>query len=258
MDNRVVKVFFGTAVGAGIGALLALQWAMFWWAGALVGGVIGYLAYDLPEFARAVRTTWKKMWAWRIPQGYWRAVGWTSAGLLSLVVTVCLGVMALLALCGSSRPSVELWAAMGGVCLAGVFCSVLMVALALFANASPVLRSEAVLDTFRFYLHQWNPVKVYLYWPVWGMVWCLKRLPRVLAAAPRVIANMAIWTAQFVVAVFRLIHSDLRLLCGVDAMLGAAIGFFAGSALVGAVAGGIIGVLNFEILSKRVLGLVKR
>jgi len=41
----------------------------------------------------------------------------------------------------------------------------------------------------------------------------------------------------------------------VDAMLGTVVGYFYGNALIGALAGGIFGVINFEIVSKRLLKL---
>ena len=43
--------------------------------------------------------------------------------------------------------------------------------------------------------------------------------------------------------------------CAVDAMIGAAVGFFAGSAIIGALVGGLFGVLNYEVVSKRLLHL---
>ena len=65
---------------------------------------------------------------------------------------------------------------------------------------------------------------------------------------------------RFVRNVFILIHSELRLLCLLDGGLGAVagtliVGTLAGT-LVGALAGGVFGVLNFEIVSKRLLRLV--
>ena len=46
------------------------------------------------------------------------------------------------------------------------------------------------------------------------------------------------------------IHSEMRLLCGIDAMIGTAIGYFAGSVIVGALAGGLFGVFNYAVITE--------
>lgn len=58
--------------------------------------------------------------------------------------------------------------------------------------------------------------------------------------------------------IFFLIHDDVRLLCFTDSMLGACVGYFAGSAIIGAVAGAIFGVINYQIVSLRLLKLLPR
>ena len=55
---------------------------------------------------------------------------------------------------------------------------------------------------------------------------------------------------------FILVHSELRLLCGVDAAIGALVGFLIGSVVLGALAGGLLGLLNYELVSKRWLKCV--
>jgi len=42
----------------------------------------------------------------------------------------------------------------------------------------------------------------------------------------------------------------------VDAALGTAVGYFTGNPLIGAVAGGLLGVVNYEIITVRVMKLV--
>ncbi len=55
---------------------------------------------------------------------------------------------------------------------------------------------------------------------------------------------------------FFIIHSDERLLCLVDAATGAAIGgYYFGNAALGGLTGAIIGLVNYEIVSKRILKL---
>lgn len=92
-----------------------------------------------------------------------------------------------------------------------------------------------------------NPLAVFLFWPIYGPILFGRRVPYFLCVV-----------GQFVRVFFRLIHSDLRLLCAFDAALGAAVGYFTGSALLGALIGGFAGVANYEIISKRVLNLIPR
>ncbi len=77
-----------------------------------------------------------------------------------------------------------------------------------------------------------------------------------------------LWTFQFCWHLFKLIHNHKRLLCGVDGMLGGAISYqllavSAGSLLeqmmlvfFGGLLGAGLGVLNWEIVSKRLLKVV--
>jgi hypothetical protein len=58
--------------------------------------------------------------------------------------------------------------------------------------------------------------------------------------------------------IFKGVHSDMRLLCMVDSALGAASGYYFGSAILGGVVGMILGLVNYEIVSIRWLKLVQK
>ena len=50
--SDTAKTFLACALGALVGSLVALQFRPhFWWIGAfiVVGGLVGYLAYDIPK-----------------------------------------------------------------------------------------------------------------------------------------------------------------------------------------------------------------
>src|SRR5207253_919220 len=51
---------------------------------------------------------------------------------------------------------------------------------------------------------------------------------------PRLLIGCIRFVGRFVWHLFLLIHSELRLLCGVDALIGAGVGYFMHSALIGA------------------------
>lgn len=67
------------------------------------------------------------------------------------------------------------------------------------------------------------------------------------------VIGVLVGICKFTATLFRLIHSELRLLCAVDAALGTAVGYFSGNALIGATAGALLGVLNYEIITVRVM-----
>jgi hypothetical protein len=81
-------------------------------------------------------------------------------------------------------------------------------------------------------------------------------LPKgVLSLVPR-IPRIAVGIYHFAKEIFVEIHSDIRLLCGVDAAIGAGIGYFTDNTLIGALAGGLFGVLNYYLISIKLLKLV--
>ena len=51
-ENKTARIFLACACGAGTGSLAALQLGYFWGLGALLGGLVGYLIYDLEQVAR--------------------------------------------------------------------------------------------------------------------------------------------------------------------------------------------------------------
>lgn len=57
---------------------------------------------------------------------------------------------------------------------------------------------------------------------------------------------------------FKLIHSQKRLICFVDAVIGGTIGFYYHNPLVGAAVGGLLGMVNYELVSVRWLKLVPK
>jgi hypothetical protein len=52
---------------------------------------------------------------------------------------------------------------------------------------------------------------------------------------------------------FLLIHSDIRIICAVDSAIGAGIGYYFGSPLIGGIIGAISGVVNYQVVSVRIL-----
>lgn len=260
MDSRVLKVFVAVALGAFVGALVALQLnPLVWWLGLAVGGLIGYLVY---EPMVVIRT---------IPIAARNAYEASGEGLQKIVNIATTILSAFLLGCRrmKSRRKELFWYLAGGwtagfwvvvamnfpfLCIPAKYrdlgtCSkfnltispLVFIGITAIVVIALLITSESDLPEdkrrFRWIATRRNPVIVLWY------ALCL-------------IPGTAKFLVRFTATLFRLIHSDIRLLCGVDAAIGAAVGYFTQNAIVGAAIGGLFGALNFEILSKRVLRLV--
>lgn len=220
-------------LGAGIGALVALQMGrFFWWTGALVGGLTGYLAYDFKEVPMAVSRAWRLASGWRLSER--QKQGWMIVFAMLFSILSWGGAVLLLLWLTSLKSGFLIGDVFGGI-LAGFLIWMLV----------NVIVTEDVddKDLLRWFLRNTNPITI-----------CFWRFPRGCWYAAKWLVMIALpIVGRFFKELFLLVHSDIRLLCGLDATLGAALGYFAGNAFIGAIAGGLLGVVNFELLSKRVL-----
>ncbi|MBU2263363.1 hypothetical protein KJ750_01765, partial [Patescibacteria group bacterium] len=91
--ERTLKIFLSCALGAGIGALTALQLNQyFWWIGMLFGGFIGYLSYEIKQVLAAIPLAWQKASRWRPDKKMWKLRARAIARILSLSITAGIGV----------------------------------------------------------------------------------------------------------------------------------------------------------------------
>lgn len=242
MDQRL-KVFLSTALGSLIGALIALSvWQPIWWIGMLAGGLVGYLSYEWREVISAILVAWAATRSNAVP---------VSKDILIIIGTLALVVVVFGA---NAIPLIALlWLFRGydpGFPMTSVLIWATVVPLTLIVEVFiGFRRREEESPSFWsiFYLfYLISPIGVYGYY-----------LPRFLfLQLPKGIAEGVVRCARFIQHLFILIHSEERLLCGVDAAIGAGVGYLMGNALVGALVGGLLGVANYEFISKRWLHLV--
>lgn len=229
-ESQGFKVFTAAAIGAFIGATLALQCHWFLAIGMIIGGIVG-LAYQPVEVVRAIpraaSVAGLSSWSWM--RRNHQCLG--MAGLQFLITFSWAGITGMILWALHPHLSADL---VGLSCVAG------MVYVLILLLGHDILRYEDWSFTSRAktICRNTNPATL--------LFWHLPRL--VIWLVPRVI--------KFFGAFFLLIHSDLRLLCGIDAALGTAAGYFAHNAFAGGVIGGLIGLLNYELISKRWLKLV--
>lgn len=254
--EKTLKIFISCALGAGIGTMVSSEInGYFWWLGLLAGGLTGYLSYEFRKVLVAIRTAWYQVIGYRpnwdlIMRRFWG----TLSGMSLLISALVFGGLVALGIYHLVPGSEDLKSPLA---LLGFFTYHIPGVPAFFKVLSLTKEKEGgstTADIKRTLLYT-NPVAILLYWPFKVLI----KTPRAIVKgvklatpyAKRGIGRLII----FVKTVFILIHSELRLLCGVDAAIGAAIGYLAGSVFIGMITGGIVGILNYEIISRRILHL---
>lgn len=255
--NRTMKVFLTCAIGAGVGTSVALQLNhLFWWVGLLVGGFVGYFSYEFGAVVKAAPRAWKRATSWQFnPTPLYN---YLQRYLTLLMVTAFMSSYMFLF-------PILLFIPFFNVA-AGAFPFPKLIQIAMFLGGmtilfpfvfswipSPMFDAGEVRQSFL----KWNLITLTVWQIPRFVFWFLPRgIFWVAVRAPRAIRVAAVVFGRFFWHLFRLIHSEERLLCGIDAAIGTVIGYFSGNALIGALAGGVFGVINYEIVSKRILHLV--
>lgn len=258
MENRVWRIFLCCFICAGIGTLISLEVnKYFWWAGVLTGGFLGYLSYD---FKKVILTIPK---AWQVTKGC--KIDWnkicivvSGVGSVSNFSISCFGFslnisVPLLTLSYCQMPTVTVEKLL--IMQTLIFLLTVLVSL---EGMHFVTYSEKLIPSINELgksLRKINFFRVYFYLLPRGIFWCAKKTPRAVIITAKGIGTGSVILAKFIKYLFILIHSEWRLLCATDSAIGALIGYLCGNIAIGALAGGVIGVLNYEIVSKRILKL---
>jgi len=256
VDNRVLKVFVASALGAGIGSLTALSVHPYlWWIGMIVGGLIGYLTYDFKQVIQDVPIAWNATWRmfvspiWKVVRGAMLVFAVIFLVGVSFAASLFLAFLLLYIFYPMEGVSfVNGWGgsgiAFGGVSMFvgfGIGIALLIVEI----KDSGTFEPEEIKYILKLAAFLSPPGIVVM--AIWGIVLLVIKTPTIIR-----------FLALFAKNLFLLIHSDIRLLCGVDAALGAVAGFFLLNPILGALIGGVIGVLNYKLISQRILHLEPR
>lgn len=242
-------------LGALIGTFVALdiatrfQYGEYLWSfGAIFGGVISYIAVDFRHFCAGVAYSYRRTIAWRPEWLWWK----TFAIMASAFSMACLYFFGFASIgvaidYSSTNLVVKLMLASFGL---GSITGLLFMAMA-HPYAKTEMGAEHLRKSSEF---GW---KVILYGnPVGATLAICRGLILVVPRAPSVVAQAGRIISKFVVEVFIYVHSERRTLCFVDATIGASIGYAFGSSIIGALAGVVLGILNYEVVSVRWLKLV--
>lgn len=271
-----------------------LSWTKAWplWLdpliGMLAGGAIGYLAYEWHEIPIAIKRAWRvvkpalrqllpsriedplvregrfsEIGVWGVVATYF-TMAWSCALMFDVTHNQIFAVFTFLTLVTGGL----------AIILAGATVDIHDWLLYPHLDIRTPSSYPDKIEVRKCLVKYGNPLMVFVGWPLYGIGWTIYQLirvsPRIPGAVVRAVAatgkaipraliwiwNLAKILALFGWLVFKSIHSNWRVLCLIDAAIGTAIGCLTGSAIIGGIAGAVIGALNYQLVSVRLLKLV--
>ena len=267
--KKSITIAIACAIGAGLGTMLALSFESLWVFGLIIGAIGGYLIYDFPVIIAAIPNAIKLAYGFVYAQdrkGVSNAIVYKLKMLLSAMVFIVIIIGYSLLISKQLEQPNEF--ALLKVLLTGInyyWAVVLIVHVINFTETGSI----RIRRTLRF-LKPLKLVKV-VFWakksqsfglfvilfvPIVAFAvssyWLLEKIFLVL---PVSIYKMIHFAGRFLWELFKLIHSDIRLLVGIDSFIGAYVGFYFGNILIGMVAGAVFGFINYYFVSIKWLKL---
>jgi len=251
-----IKIFLACFLGAFIGTFVALQMnPALWWIGMLTGAFVGYVSHEFEVLIRTIGRSFIATFKWRPNKSFWRAYFSTGFGVVGLfhsifaLLVLSIWVDSGFSLVMKSLTNQELlqifWAMVA-------FHFFLIFVGGPFAIDTLEKNSEGIYSAGTSY-GKTNPVTIIFWYLPRGTWFILKKIPKVIDAVLALCIFAAVAGSHAVVEGFKLVHSNIRLLCALDAAIGTMVGYFLGNTIIGGIAGGILGVLDYELVSKRLL-----
>lgn len=269
-EKTALKIGLACALGAMIGTVISLKINdHFWWVGTIVGVITGYLSYEFPKIMQAVPTAWQKAKEMSLkPRGLKNGEDKRVARLLLGVIGICLlNVLAISSFQvyffgGPHIPNTNNMVEYNGLVrtllltLASLWIFVEITSIALILVFTAVLlqiffiSGVEVNKNIDFMNGYKNIIKYgnFIVFPIWVTYHTIRLFVSLIYTCARLI-----W--HFFKNLLLLIHSEARLICGLDAGIGSVIGYLYGSPIIGALFGAIFGIANYYIVSIKILKL---
>lgn len=231
MNSRVLSIFLATACGIAIGTLVL--WSSLGYFGVLVGGLSGYLLYEPRAVVMAFVEAVKLVVAWRPGPAF----GWKVFGSVSGALSIFPVIQSLFTIMTRPEDADTVF-----------FCSIIMSIIVPVVFWCDDLNKNFFTEKSKEIAFKQNSLYVAFYvvrelwvlitWSAKMIVWSVKKIP---AFAHIFVVVMKI--------TFVTIHSQTRLVCGVDATLGVLLATQLKyndpvSLLTAAIVGGLCGVAH--------------
>ncbi|MEA2715263.1 MAG: hypothetical protein QOG91_291 [Candidatus Parcubacteria bacterium] len=230
----------------------------------MIGGGAGYLGYEFKTVLWAVKTAWLEVvrecrdgFA-RVGQGIKIVLMIGGAGLMATAYVLAI----IIPLFAASASWFVLLEAIGRRLAIGNSEFFLTVSFESAIGIFPIMfgymlfNMKIPADDEDFWTKPTNTLRVFIDTNVIAVMLRLIRIV-IIRVLPK-IPGVAVLLGKIVRRIFILIHSEIRLLCMTDSMIGALAGYYWGNALVGGIIGAACGMLNYKLISVRWLKLAPR
>lgn len=261
--SKSLKIFLACFIGIICGSLvLSKITGQFSFSrliiGMIVGGPLGYLAYDFKTVIKRIPKAWNVVSAWRPNLRNFGRIFLAGIG-LSPWFGALIGIMLLME--GFKEAKVGFIITSFSI-FAGFFCWAIC---SLFQKDMHDMMKEAcaifwkhnIISTCFYHL----PIRL----PK-AIAWLRKKISPIIPQIPgfllKTLLKILLAPVRFMKSLFRfiktlivMIHRDERLVCMFDAMFGIVLFYFWGKLIPSAIIGGLFAVLNWQIISVRILRL---
>ena len=258
------KVFFSTALGSLIGTIVALELpGLFWILGLIVGGLVGYLSYEFKTVLEAIPKAWKAVIAWKIDKIKLQCFLYlilTCSSITLYTLSIPIWIIFLQQNHYSvSLLSILISGIIGIVSIIYVIKNLISKIVVFYENGVRKIREENLVFAIKFL----NPIVL----PFAASIWFSKMIYKYRAKIGKYIIKTIVGILRFIFVtfwvktykffryIFIYIHNDIRIICFVDAMIGTAIGYKFGNPMIGCLSGGLLGVINYYIVSMKIMKL---
>jgi hypothetical protein len=264
-----VKIFLACALGSIVGLLTALSIshtsALACIIGMVIGGMVGYLAYDFKKVLAAIKLTWKQVMKLKLNKDNWRGRRLTALLMFNIMLITIIGILLLvtiisLAVTAFNDPHnvpknfipTMLMILASGAGFMIFIVPIFFIVQQIFSGSKSFGDAEEQ-NFLRTYIRRSNPLRIYF---VLLPKLIFKEVPIFLFDMVKALYKLFLLLFKFVKKVFVLIHSDERLICMSYASAGALIGYVIPGTgvlklIIGAVVGGASGFGAYELLFKK-------
>lgn len=258
--KKSISITLACAIGSGLGAMCAIALGAFWILGLILGAVVGYLIYDFNQVIKAIPQAFEHAKSKVLLFDYSNNAKLIGKWIIGVSGTLFYIIVYFIVLFLPDK--------VGTTKILLAFCLIPFIATTMIVS---------MLATFRFYgisepndgdkkmgIHTtiefagkewWKYGVVLLLAPLLGLQMVFVIGKNVLKLVIDLLREIFTFIFAFLWKMFKLIHSDIRLLVGIDSFIGGAIGFYFESPFIGMAVGAVWGFINYHIVSIRILKL---